>query len=160
MMGSALSSYIGTLTGDRTAILRVALIVIALLAVYLTFVPESLRRKPAPLAFLVADHSEDRHGAAESTAHQSIAWRIVNFVKEGTTMVLDPVKVFFPGRIAKSANMATTATPLLVLFAQFLGNVGDSGNYPTQFGPSIHSGSIRTWDSNLFCLCFNIANAC
>ncbi|KAF9122527.1 hypothetical protein BGW39_009692 [Mortierella sp. 14UC] len=124
--GGSVADYILEETGDRTAVLRIPLILIALLAIYLAYVPESLRRKPAPLTFLASDRSDSGH-EAEDTDSSSTFWTIVAFFKQGTSMILDPVLAILPGRIPKSANMATSATPLLILFVYFVNSIADYG---------------------------------
>ncbi|KAF9908311.1 hypothetical protein EC991_009955 [Linnemannia zychae] len=124
--GGSVADYIIDKTGDRTAVLRIPLILIALLAIYLKYVPESLRRKPAPLTFLVSDRSDSGHEAEDNTT-PSTFWIIVAFFKQGTSMMLDPVLAILPGRIPVSANMATSATPLMILSVHFLVSMADYG---------------------------------
>ncbi|KAG0057367.1 hypothetical protein BGZ89_001877 [Linnemannia elongata] len=50
------------------------------------------------------------------------------FFNEGTSMIFDPVLAILPGRIPKSANMASSATPLLILLAHFLVGIGSYGD--------------------------------
>ncbi|KAG0376965.1 hypothetical protein BGX24_006947 [Mortierella sp. AD032] len=124
MAGSAISDYILEVTGDRTMVLRIPLILTALLAIYLTYVPESLRRKPASLNFLATNRIDSEHETA-NTASSSTFWSIVAFFKSGASMILDPVMAILPGRIPKSTNMATSATPLLILLVHFLVSIAD-----------------------------------
>lgn len=130
MSGATLMMHIKKTTGDPTLILRIALIIIALLAIYMTFVPESLRRKPIPLPCLMPHRDESEHGAedAASSPPRSYFWTIVGFFNEGTSMIFDPVLAILPGRIPKSANLASSATPLLILVAHFLVGIGNYGN--------------------------------
>ncbi|KAG0271139.1 hypothetical protein BGZ95_001100 [Linnemannia exigua] len=124
MIGSAISDYILEVTGDRTMVLRISLILTALLAIYLTYVPESLRRKPASLTFLATNRINSEHEAADADS-PSTFWNIVAFFKSGASMILDPVMAALPGKIPKSTNMATSATPLLILVVHFLVSTAD-----------------------------------
>lgn len=137
MSGATLMKYIKATTGDPTLILRVALIIIALLAIYMTFVPESLRRKPTPLPFCAPHRVEGEHGTEDTASlpPRSIFWSIAGFFNEGTSMIFDPVLVLLPGKIPKTANMASSATPLLLLLAHFLVSIGSYGNWPHVFYP-------------------------
>jgi MFS family permease len=137
MSGATLMMYIKSTTGDHTLILRIALIIIALLAIYSTFLPESLRRNPTPLPFCVP-HREESERETETTASpptRSVFWSIVGFFNEGTSMMFDPVLTLFPGKIPKTANMASSATPLLILLAHFLVSIGNYGRWPQIFHP-------------------------
>ncbi|KAF9541386.1 hypothetical protein EC957_003116 [Mortierella hygrophila] len=129
MGGAALKTHIEESTGDFTLILRITLIVIALLAIYMTFVPESLRRKPIPLPYLAPHREEIEHGTEDTASPptRSYFWTIVGFFNDGTSMILDPVLAILPGRISKSANMASSATLLLILLAHFLVSLGSYG---------------------------------
>ncbi|KAF9146750.1 hypothetical protein BGX30_009532 [Mortierella sp. GBA39] len=129
MGGTALTTHIEETTGDITLILRITLIIIALLAIYMTFVPESLRRKPIPLPYLVPYRDESEHGTEDTASPppRSYFWTIVGFFNEGTSMIFDPVLAILPGRIPKSANMASSATLLLILLAHFLVGLGSNG---------------------------------
>ncbi|OAQ34788.1 MFS general substrate transporter [Linnemannia elongata AG-77] len=130
MSGAILMMHIKETTGDPTLILRIALIIVALLAIYMSFVPESLRRKPIPLPCLVPHRDESEHETEDTTSPppRSYFWSIVGFFNEGTSMIFDPVLAILPGRIPKSANMASSATPLLILLAHFLVSIGSYGD--------------------------------
>ncbi|KAF9541387.1 hypothetical protein EC957_003117 [Mortierella hygrophila] len=122
LIGSTISTYISTVTGDLTAPLRITLILIALLAAYLSILPESLRYTPAPLPWISAsiDDASDRR-LPDSTA--TSPWAILNFfhvAKEATCMIFDPVLLILPGRVPKSVYMTMSAAPAIILFVHVL----------------------------------------
>lgn len=101
LIGSAMSSYITAMTGDLTVPLRITLILIALLAVYLSILPESLRYTPAPLPRISTSSDEvSDHGApSPTTTSLSAVWRFFTIAKEATCMIFDPVMFILPGRV-------------------------------------------------------------
>ncbi|KAG0202197.1 hypothetical protein BGX33_009871 [Mortierella sp. NVP41] len=129
IIGSVIGGHLTRVTGDFTVSLRISLILTALLAVYLSIVPESLRTKPVPLPFLsrTSDDASD-HGVSSPTrmSRWSI-WRLVSLVKEATSMICDPILHFLPGRVPRSVNMATPAVPAIILLVHFLSMIGNYG---------------------------------
>ncbi|KAG9069348.1 hypothetical protein KI688_010248 [Linnemannia hyalina] len=129
LIGSTISTYISTATGDLTAPLRITLILIALLAAYLSILPESLRYTPAPLPWIsasIGDASDRR--LPDSTA--TSPWAILSFfnlAKEATCMIFDPVLFILPGRIPKSAYMTMSAAPAIILSVHVLTVIANYG---------------------------------
>ncbi|KAK3844341.1 MAG: major facilitator superfamily domain-containing protein [Linnemannia gamsii] len=145
ILGTTLSTVIVTAKGDETVILRISLVLTGLIAVYLSFMPESLRKKkqavsPSSSAIIAAftnNNNNDVHrfgasnGSSTTSGEQGHTeqqvWtvrRIGEWFKEATSMMFDPIFMFLPGRIPKTANMPTSATPILVLSAYFLECIG------------------------------------
>ncbi|KAG0291243.1 hypothetical protein BGZ96_005377 [Linnemannia gamsii] len=135
LIGSALSSYITTVTGDLTVPLRITLILIAFLAVYLSILPESLRYTPAPLSISTNSDEVSDHGVPSPIATSpSAVQRLFNIAKEATCMIFDPVMLILPGRVPKSAYMTMSAVPAIILIIHLLtiiANYGTSCKQPT-----------------------------
>ncbi|OAQ34787.1 MFS general substrate transporter, partial [Linnemannia elongata AG-77] len=122
LIGSTISTYIWTLTGDLTVPLRITLILIALLAVYISILPESLRYSPAS-SLCISSGIDDAsgRGVPDSTATSPWAiWNFFNLAKEATCMIFDPILLILPGRAHKSAHMALSAAPAIILLVRVL----------------------------------------
>jgi len=142
--GSALGAYLLRNPTDMTAVLRLALILIALLSLYVYVVPESLRRVP-----LVQPHSDNEseqghnggtHGQRSSeTSHRWKFRRIFDLMKECLAMMTYPIAFFLPNHIPTSNNIARSEVPMLIL-PQTLWPLWDSVVcYPT-LRPPAHVG--------------------
>lgn len=131
LTGSTISTYIWTATGDLTVPLRITLILIALLAVYISILPESLRYSPAS-SLCISSGIDDAsgRGVPDSTATSPWAiWNFFNLAKEATCMIFDPILLILPGRVPKSAHMALSAAPAIILLVRvltFTANYGTS----------------------------------
>lgn len=128
-IGYTVSTYITTVTGDPTVSFRITLILIALLAAYLSILPESLRYTPAPLPCVSASigHVSDR-GVLDSTVTSPWAlWSFFNLAKEATCMIFDPVLLILPGRVLKSAYITMSATPAIILLVHALTVIANYG---------------------------------
>ncbi|KAF9108859.1 hypothetical protein BGX29_003789 [Mortierella sp. GBA35] len=134
IIGPALGGYIYRATGDLTVVVKISLVSVALLALYLSILPESLKRKPVSLAQLIAGKT-GRDGLEETLLgpakeETSVAWtfkRVYYLIKANLSTIFDPLLVVVPGRILKSENMATSYTPVLILLVSFFSLIGSAG---------------------------------
>jgi len=138
LIGSTISSHISVVTGDLTVSLRIALIMIGLLAVYLSILPESLRSTPAPLPFVsnISGNSVER-GIANSIASSTSTIRSAfSLAKESMSMIFDQVLLVLPGRVPRSTNLPITAAPAILLFIHFIVIIANYGtSFTLQNGP-------------------------
>lgn len=135
-IGSVLGAYLTRNAGDLTVVLRLALILTALLSVYLSVVPESLR-KPFTADAHPIDSGNESEQEVEGeellrprrteTSHSWTFKSIFVFVKECLAMITDPLALFLPEHIPKSKNIATNAVPILTLLVNFLSVMGHHG---------------------------------
>ncbi|KAK5821710.1 major facilitator superfamily domain-containing protein [Linnemannia elongata] len=135
-IGSVLGAYLARNAGDLTVVLRLALILTALLSVYLSVIPESLRKPSTADAHPIDSGNESeqevdgeelsRPGRTETSRSWTIK-SIFVFVKECLAMITDPIALFLPEHIPKSKNIATSAVPMLVLLVNFLSVMGHRG---------------------------------
>ncbi|KAK3841722.1 MAG: major facilitator superfamily domain-containing protein [Linnemannia gamsii] len=144
ILGTSLSTVIPA-TIDRTDLLRISLVWTVLLAVFLSFVPESIRKKRQAVspssstttAVFTNNNNNDMHwfgtsrGSSTTSGEQGhmehqvwMARRIGEWFKEAISMMFDPIFMFLPGKVPKTTNIPTRATPILVLFAFFLECIG------------------------------------
>ncbi|KAK3844250.1 MAG: major facilitator superfamily domain-containing protein [Linnemannia gamsii] len=131
-IGSALGAYFTKNAGDLTSVLRFALILMALLSMYLSIIPESLPLLSRPSNAQL--HQVDRDDESEQgldgdelpkqmtceTSHRWTLKRIANLAKECLVMIADPLTLFLPHQVPKSKNIATSAVPMLILIVNFL----------------------------------------
>ncbi|KAF9908310.1 hypothetical protein EC991_009954 [Linnemannia zychae] len=131
-IGSAMGVYFTKNAGDLTNVLQFSLILMALLSIYLSIVPESLPYLNEPVSTQV--HSVDSGSEGEQgqyseqppkqrTVDASHRWTfnsVVNLGKECLGMIIDPILIFLPHRVPKSRNIAASYVPILILLVNFL----------------------------------------
>ncbi|KAF9339017.1 hypothetical protein BGZ91_007270 [Linnemannia elongata] len=135
-IGSVLGAYLARNAGDLTVVLRFALILTALLSVYLSVIPESLRKPstadahPNDSGNEIEQEVDGEELSRPGRTETSRSWTIKSifvFVKECLAMITDPIALFLPEHIPKSKNIATSAVPMLVLLVNFLSVMGHRG---------------------------------
>ena len=126
---SVLGAYLARNAGDLAVVLRPALILTALLSMYLSVIPESLRKPFTADAHPIDSGNEggqEVEGEELSRSRRtetSHSWTFKSafvFVKECLAMITNPSVLFLPEHIPKSKNIATSAVPMLVLLVNFL----------------------------------------
>ncbi|KAF9154704.1 hypothetical protein BG015_000159 [Linnemannia schmuckeri] len=131
--GSALGASIFSATGDLTVAVKISLVCTALLAIYLSALPESLKTKPASLTQWMTsqaggyrqttDHTLSTQ-AKESTPFVQTLKRVYYLAKANLSTIFDPLLLFVPGHVPKSEKMATRYTPALIVLASFFSLIG------------------------------------
>lgn len=142
-IGSVLGAYLSSNAGDLTVVLRLALILTALLSVYLSVVPESLRKPITADAHLIdSDNESEQEVEGEELSRPrgtetSHSWRfksIFVFVKECLAIITDPIALFLPEHIPKSK----TILALLVNFLSVMGHRGANSLFVTMTSLLFH----------------------
>ncbi|OAQ34790.1 hypothetical protein K457DRAFT_121386 [Linnemannia elongata AG-77] len=136
IVGSAMGGAINKATGDLTVVVKISLVCTALLAIYLSALPESLKTKPASLTQWMAsqaggDHQTSRATistqAKEATVFVQTLKRVFYLAKANLSTIFDPLLLFVPGHVPKSEKMATRYTPALIVLANFFLLIGVAG---------------------------------
>jgi len=136
IVGPSLGAYINSKTSDLTVVVKISLVLTALLAIYLTLLPESLKTKPAPLANIFTSQAEACQQPPVPTntslrqAKDSVLRnlkRALNLFKDNLISIFDPLLLFLPRNVSRSESLASSATPILIILCGFFLSFGHSG---------------------------------
>lgn len=131
IIGYAVGGSIIIATGDLTVVVKISLVFTALLAIYLSALPESLKMKPTSLTQWIASQATvdsqtacDTLSTLSTRAKEEIPvvqtlTRAYNLIKANLSTMFDPLLLFVPGHVPKSEKMVTRYTPVLIVFANF-----------------------------------------
>ncbi|KAF9122526.1 hypothetical protein BGW39_009691 [Mortierella sp. 14UC] len=148
ILGTILGGYISRATGDLTVVIKISLVSTALLAIYLSVLPESLKTTPLSLSQWMRSQTDKDHSAdgdSLSTRPKKAA-SIVQSLKRAYCLfranistIFDPLLLFVPGRVPKTENMATAYTPALIILGCFFVGIGISVFHWGEYENSIYS---------------------
>jgi hypothetical protein len=123
-------------TGDLTVVVKISLVFTALLAIYLSALPESLKTKPTLLSQWIASQGRTNIQATtdvlstrakgETSVMQTLK-RAYYLIKANLSTMFDPLLLFVPGHVPKSEKMSTRYTPVLIVLANFFMLIGVVG---------------------------------
>ena len=117
-------------------VVKISLVCTALLAIYLSALPESLKTKPVSLTlWMTGQAGGDRQTtnsvvstqAKEATSFVQTLKRAFYLAKANLPTIFDPLLLFDPGLVSKSEKMATRYTPTLIVLANFFSLIGLAG---------------------------------
>ncbi|KAG0291242.1 hypothetical protein BGZ96_005376 [Linnemannia gamsii] len=126
--GHAVGGSIFIVTGDLTVVVKISLVFTALLAIYLSALPESLKIKPTSLTQWIASQATvDNHTACDTLSTRAkeanpvvqTLRRVYYLIKANLSTMFDPLLLFVPGHVPKSEKMGTRYTPALIVLANF-----------------------------------------
>ncbi|KAK3844253.1 MAG: major facilitator superfamily domain-containing protein [Linnemannia gamsii] len=133
ILGSPLGGYISHATGDLTVVVKISLMSTALLAIYLSFLPESLKTRPVSLTQWMKSQTDSEDNNTISTQRKeatSIAQSFkhaYSFIKTNLSTIFDPLLLFVPGHVPQSKNMASMYTPALIVLCLFFIEIALTG---------------------------------
>lgn len=162
IVGAALGGSISKTTGDLTLVVKISLVCTALLALYLSALPESLKTKPASLTqWMTSQAGGDRQTtnatistqAKEETPFMQTLKRVFYLTKENLSTIFDPLLLFVPGHVLKSEKMATRYTPALIVLTNFFLLIGVTGKYTCCLTAKPHARLIfsKTLELTFYC---------
>lgn len=121
VVGPYLGGYIVKETGDLTSVIKISIAVYALIAVYLIFVPESLRKKNQQSALkATVEHILQNHAGSHTAVKSSIAVKIGGSMTRGLLSIFDPLLIFVPGKVPRSPKVPSKNTLVLLLLSSHL----------------------------------------
>ncbi|KAG0273006.1 hypothetical protein BGZ95_011183, partial [Linnemannia exigua] len=133
VLGNPLGGYISDATGDLTVVVKISLMLTALLAIFLSFLPESLKTRPISLTQWMKSQtdSDDSNtistGGKKATLVAQSLKRTYSFIKTNLSTIFDPLLLFVPGHVPQSKNMATIYTPALIVLSGFFVDIALTG---------------------------------
>lgn len=137
IVGYALGGSISKATPDLTLVVKISLVCNALLAIYLSALPESLKTRPASLTQWMTSQAGGDHQTTNATVStqakeaiplvQTLKW-VFYLAKANLSTIFDPLLLFVPGHVPKSEKMATRYTPTLIVLTNFFLLIGVAGN--------------------------------
>ncbi|KAG0376964.1 hypothetical protein BGX24_006946 [Mortierella sp. AD032] len=125
ILGSPLGGYISHATGDLTVVVKISLMSTALLAIYLSFLPESLKTRPVSLTQWMKSQTDSEDSNTISTQRKEVTSiaqsfkHAYSFIKTNLSTIFDPLLLFVPGHVPQSKNMASMYTPALIVLGLF-----------------------------------------